>query len=303
MQRKSQQSIPVLNLPPGKPFDLQLNVTDELDHDISNHSVFSATVLNDDDITVDPDYTYISGGRANILGKDDSTNTSRLVLGYTDDRDWHINLKVKARSCPPGFTHSTTNSSKCGCETKKVIFQGKVQCSSETFKSYLTPGYWIGEHPEYQDKTLAASLCLPDFCKVYYPIIRLNSISELDKLLCGRVNRTGTLCGKCMDGYGIAVNSRTHRCVPCDSVNITANVVKYIMTIYIPLFVLFILIIFLNIRLTTGPANAFLVYSQAVTGTFDLTAQGHVALHTISHRFSNSVYIQGSLWYFLFGVF
>ena len=266
---------------PGKPFALLLDVTDELDHNITDHSVFSATVINDDDdISVDPDYTYISGGRANILGKDNNLNTSRLILGYTGDREWHITLEVKALSCPPGFTHSISNSSKCECE--RVIFQGKVWCNPETFKSYLLPGYWIGEHPEYQDKTLAASLCLPGFCGVEYPI-GINSISELDELICGHIYRTGTLCGKCMDGYGLAVNSRTYRCVQCGSAISSANVIYYILTIYIPLFVLFILIIFLNIRLTTGPANAFLVYSQAVTGTFDLTAQGHIALHTVSH--------------------
>ena len=133
----------------------------------------------------------------------------------------------------------------------------------------------MGALPGHPD-TLAVSLCLPGFCytdhrKAFFPLP--NSILELDTHICGKMHRTGIFCGECEDGYGPAVNSETYECVSCtNGTNTAANASYYVLSVYLPLLIFFAVIILFSIRLTTGPANSFIVYSQVIARTFDLNA-------------------------------
>jgi len=132
---------------------------------------------------------------------------------------------------------------------------------------------------------LAVSLCLPGFCytdrrKAFLPLP--NSILELDAHICGKMHRTGIFCGECEDGYGPAVNSEIYECVSCtNGTNTAANATYYVLSVYFPLLIFFAVIILFNIRLTTGPANTFIVYSQVIASTFDLNADRHIPLNLI----------------------
>ena len=265
---------------PGKQFNLPLQVWDDLGYNITNQTVFTIMPMSDNSTgSVDLDYQYVSGGRAQLLGI--VNTTAEFALGGTDYRTWHIRMKVNLQTCPPGFTISDNGSlSRCICN--KNIFLGKIFCNPKTFDVYMHRGYWFGVDPR-QGHRLAVALCLPGFCTTgNYSIIKLeSSITKLDQQICGPQYRTGVMCGKCKDGFGPSVNSDIFQCVQCNTTNITANVFYYVLARYVPIIILFTLIILFNIRLTTGPANAFILYSQAISGTFDLRANGHIQLGTI----------------------
>ncbi len=72
------------------------------------------------------------------------------------------------------------------------------------------------------------------------------------------------------------MNSKYYECVNCTGINLPANIAKYIASIYLPLAIAFAVIILFDIRLTTGPANAFILYSQVVSSIFSLDADGQV---------------------------
>ena len=61
-----------------------------------------------------------------------------------------------------------------------------------------------------------------------------------------------------------------------------SNIAKYIASVYIPLAFLFTILISFDIRLTTGPANAFILYCQIITTTFGLDADGGIPLDTLT---------------------
>jgi hypothetical protein len=96
------------------------------------------------------------------------------------------------------------------------------------------------------------------------------NFSEVDKKMCGNLSRTGTLCGECIEGYAVAINSHTYECVPCNSNSTTPGefigfLCAYIVLTYVPIIVFFLLIIFLNIKLASSAAAGFVLYAQTVS--------------------------------------
>ena len=89
----------------------------------------------------------------------------------------------------------------------------------------------------------------------------------LNDAMCGQLNRDGLLCSKCKAGYGPALYSRIWKCEKC-------NNRQYLMwTLYLfleltPLTVFFIIVIIFNIRDTSPPFTAYILYCQYFTNLF-----------------------------------
>ena len=266
---------------PGKAFKLPITIQDDLEHNVSHQTIFAATLNDSTRASVDPDFRYVSRGVMKISGQENSSFTLNLV--NIGDRVWQVKVNVSLQPCPPGFELSNTTSiqfeSNCVCAGS---FSGKVKCRDSSYKARLVSAYWMGPSPEQPDKWVVSMCryCYIDPQKNLLPLP--NSSQALDGLLCGKQNRTGILCGKCKDGYGHAINSAKYRCVYCNDTNIAANATYYVLSVYLPLFILFAAIILFNIKLTTGPANAFIVYSQVVASTFDLDGDDHIPLKSIT---------------------
>ena len=170
-------------------------------------------------------------------------------------------------------------------DTPLVFNIGALKCDPFSCEWTLENGYWFGLSPEFND-TLVVALCPTDYCytnstgsEVRIPAV--NATSNPDSFICGRLHRTGVLCGECLEGYAPAINSDTFKCVSCSPRDERINWLYYLLAVYLPLFLLFLFIIFFNIRLTSGPANAFILYAQVVSTTFDLSADGQIPLNTI----------------------
>ena len=266
---------------PGQPIHLPLVIVDDLKNNVSTQTVFIATSNDKTVAEIEPSYTYASGETLVVTGIENQSFI--LELDSAGDRVWHVQFTVELQSCPPGFrAHNTNSSSTCVCSPNKKL-GSTVHCDITSFNASLSNGYWMGVLPDYDNIVVAlcpSSFCYTDPSQNSFPLP--NSIDELDAFICGRIHRTGILCGGCEDGYGPAVNSETHECVLCNGTNIAANAVYYVLSVYLPLTVLFAVIILFNIRLTTGPANAFIIYSQVVASTFNLDAGGQIPLNTIT---------------------
>ena len=66
------------------------------------------------------------------------------------------------------------------------------------------------------------------------------------------------LCGQCIEGYSVMMNSPTSSCHKCDNVHL--GILLYIL----PVSVLFYIIMSYNIRMTTGLISAYLFFSQII---------------------------------------
>ena len=76
--------------------------------------------------------------------------------------------------------------------------------------------------------------------------------------------RTGRLCGSCEDGYSVPINLPT-KCVQCDPL---IGWILFVTVQLLPVTVMVLLIIVLNIQLTSGSINALVFYSQILTTVY-----------------------------------
>ena len=80
-----------------------------------------------------------------------------------------------------------------------------------------------------------------------------SDVTELNKCICGHLNRAGQLCGKYKKNYSIPVYSYDLKCVPCSTSPF--NSVNYILATFFPLTVLFVLVV--CCRLSATPPKLF----------------------------------------------
>ena len=109
------------------------------------------------------------------------------------------------------------------------------------------------------------------------------SVHQLDDLMCSPLNRTGTLCGQCLPDHYPLAYSFNMTCIPCPHVR--WNWFRYIMAAFIPVTLLYIVILLFRINITSSHLfivvyfcqilslplilrNVFLQFSQNATSSY-----------------------------------
>ena len=287
---------------PGQPFNLHLDIKDDVGNDLTEQTVFLAsTNTSGSALGMNGDlFSYIWGTNTTVWGESGSNNIA-LQLDTIRDRVWHLKVFVELQPCPPGFTltngsqsasNSTLNtdlydtssnsqqSLSCMCSGS---YGGALICESKYYSARLANGYWMGHMESMDNDTYYSGICPPGFCHEnanYSHFFLPNNSKDLQELICGSKHRQDTLCGRCSDGHGPAVNSPTYECINC--ANPLRDTFKYVSTVYIPLVVMFIVIILFHVRFTTGAANAFILYAQIISSTFSVDADGQIPLILIA---------------------
>ena len=75
-------------------------------------------------------------------------------------------------------------------------------------------------------------------------------------------HREGTLCGRCEDGYSVAINSLYLPCVSCNETTIAQGWTVLMALEFFPVTVMVILIAIVNVNLNQGSLNAFILFCQ-----------------------------------------
>ena len=107
--------------------------------------------------------------------------------------------------------------------------------------------------------------------QAYFPKFPLpNNVSEVNIAMCGRLYRTGRMCGECMEGYSPLVYSYDLNCVRCT--NSRLNWLKFIAIAFIPLTIFYFIVILFRINVTHPYLYGFITFSQLLTSPFGLRA-------------------------------
>ena len=78
--------------------------------------------------------------------------------------------------------------------------------------------------------------------------------------------RNGTLCGQCIDGYSVAINSPYMSCVPCDSsTTVYKGWALLIALKFIPITVMVAIIAVLNVNLNQVSLSGYIFLCQMIT--------------------------------------
>ena len=91
-------------------------------------------------------------------------------------------------------------------------------------------------------------------------------LTELNDYMCGPLNRKGHLCSECADGFGPSVTSFGYRCANCTDV--WYGVPLFLFFKLFPINVLYLVILVLQIRVTSPPIPCFIMYAQSITAIF-----------------------------------
>ena len=101
-----------------------------------------------------------------------------------------------------------------------------------------------------------------------------SNVSLLNEFMCGPLNREGPLCGRCKDGYGIALHSYTLQCSKCWGHGY-GWVLYYFLELF-PITVMHFLVVIFHIRATSSPLSALVFMSQIVVYTIRLNVLFHM---------------------------
>ena len=255
---------------------------DDLNHTLPVPYMATINRTNYTTAKLDPYYTYVTQNTLKVYQYEGTRVT--VNLDEVGDRAWHIEVNIELGSCPPGLlpiniSCDSADSEKlcitCQCSTG-ANYRETAHCNTN-YSATLISDCWMGERPGTTSSTnnvteYVTGFCPSGFCWLSEAEFSPIPEQDLDSRVCRSQRRTGVLCGECTENHGVALNSETYECVLCNvsSHQLGLHATYYVLSVYVPLFLLFLAIIVFNIKLTTGPANAFILFSQVISSTFDI---------------------------------
>lgn len=152
------------------------------------------------------------------------------------------------------------NSSSQACECGDKL-QDIVQCDSSSLA--LKNCYCMTYSQQLQKLYVGHCLytCNIDLHQEFWRLDHQMSVSHLSRAVCELYNRTGFMCGHCIDDHAPAAYSYTPACVQCQH-SLLRNLIKYIAVAYIPLTIFFLVIVIFRIPVASGAMMTYVALSQ-----------------------------------------
>ena len=254
---------------PGLPEHF-VKAVDDLGHIVPN-PVIAPTVLN---MTSKYKAQYINSSLIVFGQRNTQVN---ILLEIEGDRNIFMTVNVSLQDCPPGFDFDDRSMS-CTCLGNIRTVLHCVYGPDLEWTAYLIVGYCISysqlKFGQKDSQEVVYGRCpftpgLESQNQSVFPFLPLPKQKEkLESQFCGKMNRSGILCGKCADNFSINVFSDSFECQNCSALAI--NWVIFVAVEGLLPLVFFVVVILLHISLTSGPANGFIFCSQVLTVTLEV---------------------------------
>ena len=259
---------------PGKEFELPIVVTDTLKNIVhSTLRTYVKSTSNNSNLTIDIAYTYISEKNMKLYGL--PGEHGYLILERVGYRTLVMSFEITLDECPPGFVIGSPPNEKmvvnlCVCASNhNQSYTGLEKCSEFEFQAFILHGYWAGYNGDNaSEDALLTAHCPLNFCtynstkmQYHYKLPSIANKSFLNEFICNK-NRTGILCGSCIEHHSVYFHSPNYICGP--NKNCSIGSVLYIVSELLPLVILFSLVLIFNIKFTSGKYNGFIFFAQVV---------------------------------------
>ena len=240
---------------PGKLTQLSIRMTDDKYVLFPPESlVFSAVVNGTENGT-----QYLASGELPFTGREGE------ILEYNiatlQPRIISSKVILELQQCPYGFAFNPHNETCIGA--------GYPYMQTHTnYTASIQRGYWVGS---VDDEVVVSQCFFCPFNKDLPPtnyILLPNDEKQLAKFFCGGLQRNGSLCQQCIEGYAPAISSEQYKCVECSDDNTSYAWVLFILGKYLPITIILVIALIFNISVTSGLANSFVVFAQLVSTTF-----------------------------------
>ena len=168
-------------------------------------------------------------------------------------------------TCPTWF-YSGPGGCQCGDP-----LHGACICDSETERVYLSVCYCM-TYSEDTNDTVTSSCLLSCFSadrnSTFFGVPQ--NVSELNEMMCSNMNRDGQLCGSCKDGFALPVYSYSMQCVQTTRCVHHSTWWKYILVAFLPLTVLYVIVVTFRINATSPVMNGFVLVSQIISTPYQI---------------------------------
>ena len=207
--------------------------------------------------------------------------------------------------CPPWFiphnSSTTHNTSQpyCVCSQEYRFLIYCHQTSGTTFLRFGHCAFWDGT----SNSTLVLSSCpyvFPDHVFDDYDRLKLpKDPLTLNSFMCNHLNRAveSGRCGHCANGTGPSIGTAGIQCVECSPVNI----LYHILLRYLPATAVFLLVLVVQIDVTSAPMALYVLYCNGLVVFFQTTF-GYIvifAFSTTSYKYIMKVCLTlNSIWSF-----
>ncbi len=161
--------------------------------------------------------------------------------------------------CPP-WSYSDNNNT-CHCYDLDYI----VLCSENGDKGGILQCHCL-TYNSYTNETEEGDCIYNCYTQRHYSNLNKaytslpNKLMDLNRRMCSKFNRTGTLCSQCVDGTYPRAYSYDLSCTPCSG--IWLNVAKYTLVAFVPLTVFYIFILLFRINIPSSRLQSFVLLSQ-----------------------------------------
>ena len=280
---------------PGKEFELKFKLLDENYKEAYDSYRISVSRSSETSIKLDPTYSFIRDKTIKLYGEPE--HKGKVIIGTNNFRDIAVGLNVEMEQCPPGFVtdRNTKKGIECACSASVADkhYFGILQCELHSYQAYLIHGYWIGYDSEKgSESTLRSAYCPRGFCtrkKANETEILLPtkpSRDAVNDVVCGEY-RQGKLCGSCSSNMSVYYHSHSYYCWRNDRCRL--GPLLYFVSETIPVTILFMIVLFFNMKLTSGALNGFIFFIQFID-TMLIDANGFIATHDVLDTFM-SIYL------------
>ena len=252
---------------------MNVSVYDELHHDISE---ITPIVYVDDGQTLT---LLIYPWYISFLLPNFKMNETIQLWTVGDQTVTLNNMFVKIRHCPPGFYHTGSPPNgvgQCTCVQNQPFMiclsawysnNNKIQLKQGWFMTYdeVNNDVYVATQQLYQPAPLKGHDNKGGFITLDLDILRQNSHT------CGHLNRDRVLCSKCRNETSVSVTTYDFQCVKCNEKNLWKRILLYLFLQLVPAFLFCLLLTVFNISITSGPMNAFAIFSQIISNPLLVT--------------------------------
>ena len=163
----------------------------------------------------------------------------------------------------------------CVCREVKVadhhhVFNKHVSCRQKKAFVHFLYCLTYNEFSNDSSSEIVVGRCLLPHVSILGDEYTLDALKEGRP--CSKLNRNGTLCGKCSTNHSLAINSFEFMCISQDQCQDIHWFLHFVETLG-PLTVFFCIILIFKLRgVSTGHANVFLLYAQTVSLPINILA-------------------------------
>ena len=169
--------------------------------------------------------------------------------------------QFREHKCPTWFNPSSNNDTECECGKN---IRHYIKCDQTSKQVWLRISACM-TYDHTTGNTLFSNDCpfsgLQKQAGLQSNYVLLpNDTTKLNEFMCGKMNRVDLMCHKCKPGYGPAVLSYEGKCLKC--FNTSYGWLLYLILACLPTTLLFLITVFLQVRIVTASLNAFVFYIQ-----------------------------------------